>query len=180
MEPERGATWQIAAVVLGVPVRLVDVVGDASTLGRVRHGLEQVSNREDARKRMLIILAGQIEGADSWDQVPSWPLDPNATTDEFNLHALADFLGLDERGYEATRHEAHSSKRRRATWRMFDLRFVCVSPVMRGLHRREGESRGGGGSHDMSYEPTDRRVARFAQIKDLNSPPLRGVSTGAG
>jgi hypothetical protein len=95
-----------ACVVLGVPVRLVDVAGDAEALGRVRHGLEQVSTPEDAHKRMLIILAGQIEGADHWDDVPSWPLQPNASTDEYNLDALAEYLGLDEKGYRQIAREA--------------------------------------------------------------------------
>jgi hypothetical protein len=86
-------------VVLGVPVHLVDVVGDAETLGRVRHGLEDIRTPEDAHKRMLIILAGQIEGAEHWHEVPAWPLNPNASRDEYNLDALAEWLDLDEKGY---------------------------------------------------------------------------------
>jgi hypothetical protein len=89
-----------ACVLLGVPVRLIDVAGDATSLGRVRHGLEQVTSRDDARKRIIIILCGQIEGAEDWDEVPSWPLNPDASTDEANLHALADYLGLDKQGYD--------------------------------------------------------------------------------
>ncbi|HEX5895515.1 MAG TPA: hypothetical protein VFY47_04240 [Thermoleophilaceae bacterium] len=92
-----------ACVLLGVPVRLVDVVGDARTLGVVRHGLEQMYNRDDARKRMIIILCGPIEGADHWADVPSWPLNPAASTDEHNLHALAEYQGLDREGYNEIR-----------------------------------------------------------------------------
>ena len=95
-----------ACVLLGVPVRLVDVVGDARTLGVVRHGLEQMYNRDDARKRMIIILCGPIEGADHWADVPSWPLNPAASTDEHNLHALAEYLGLDREGYNEIAREA--------------------------------------------------------------------------
>jgi len=95
-----------ACVLLGVPVRLVDVAGDAKALGRVRHGLEDIKTPDDARKRMLIVLCGQIEGADHWHEVPSWPLNPNASTDEYNLHALAEYLRLDERGYNKIAGEA--------------------------------------------------------------------------
>jgi hypothetical protein len=95
-----------ACVLLGVPVRLVDVVGDARSLVVVRHGLEQMYNRDDARKRMVIILCGQIEGADHWAEVPSWPLNPNASTDEHNLDALAEYLELDRAGYNEIAAEA--------------------------------------------------------------------------
>jgi hypothetical protein len=95
-----------ACVVLGVPVRLIDVAGDATALGRVRHGLEQVTSRDDARKRMKIILCGLIEGADDWDEVAPWPLNPNASTDELNLDGLAEYLGLDSTSYDAVRFEA--------------------------------------------------------------------------
>lgn len=87
-----------ACVLLGVDVWLIDVAGDAEALGRVRHGLEDILSPDDARKRMLIILCGQIEGAEDWDEVPCWPLNPNASTDENNLHALGDYLGLDGDG----------------------------------------------------------------------------------
>ena len=89
----------VAAVLLGVPVLLIDVVGDATASGRVRHGLEQVSDSEDARKRMLLILAGPIMAAQSWDEVPDWPLETHRSTDERNLAMLAGYLGLDEAGY---------------------------------------------------------------------------------
>ena len=55
---------------------------------------------------MIIILCGQIEGAEEWEDVPSWPLNPAASTDEQNLEALADWLGLDERGYSDLKFEA--------------------------------------------------------------------------
>jgi len=95
-----------ACVVLGVPVRLVDVAGDATALGRVRHGLEQIDNPDDARKRMKIILCGWIESVEDWDELPSWPLNPNASTDEHNLATLADYLELDSRSYDDVRFEA--------------------------------------------------------------------------
>jgi hypothetical protein len=97
----------VACVVLGVPVRLIDVVGDAKSLGYVLHGLSDgVSSEDDARKRMLIILCGQIEGAEEWDELPAWPLRTHASTDEANLHALADYLELDERSYDDVRFDA--------------------------------------------------------------------------
>jgi hypothetical protein len=96
-----------ACVMLGVPVRVVDVLGDAKSLGYVLHGLtDRIRSEDDARKRMLIILCGQIEGADHWAEVPSWPLNPDASTDEHNLDALADWLGLDREGYNEIRGEA--------------------------------------------------------------------------
>jgi hypothetical protein len=95
-----------AAVVLGVPVRLVDVAGDATALGRVRHDLEQIHSPDDARKRMKIILCGWIESVEDWDELPSWPLDPNASTDEHNLHALAGYLRLDSPSYSDVTFEA--------------------------------------------------------------------------
>src|SRR5215204_5000115 len=88
-----------ACVLLGVTVRLVDVAGDATALGRVRHDLEQIRNRDDARKRMIIILCGWIESVEDWDELPSWPLDPDASTDEHNLDALAEYLQLDRKRY---------------------------------------------------------------------------------
>jgi hypothetical protein len=53
-----------ACMLLNVPVRLVDVAGDATLFGRVRHGLEDIRTPDDNEKRMKIILCGQIEGAD--------------------------------------------------------------------------------------------------------------------
>lgn len=87
------------AVLLGVPVFLVDVAGDAKSLGFVRHGAERVTDVDTALKRMLIALAGPLMGCESLEEVPSWPLDSAASTDEANLAALSDYLGLDERGY---------------------------------------------------------------------------------
>ena len=55
---------------------------------------------------MLIVLCGRIEWAEDWDEVPSWPLDPNASSDEYNLHALAEYLGHDKDAYDALRFEA--------------------------------------------------------------------------
>jgi hypothetical protein len=95
-----------ACVVLNVPIRLIDVAGDATALGRVRHDLEDITSRDDARKRMLIILAGSIESADHWHEVPSWPLNPSASTDEHNLDALAEWLGLDRKCYDEVALEA--------------------------------------------------------------------------
>src|SRR5689334_11675546 len=83
----------VAAVLLGAHVRLIDVAGDATRLGHVEH------IGADERDRMKIILAGIIEGAETWAEIPTWPLRTDASTDERNLHDLADFLGLDERGY---------------------------------------------------------------------------------
>ena len=95
-----------ACVVLDVPVRLVDVAGDATALGRVRHGLEQVDNPDDARKRMMIILCGWIESVEDWDELPGWPLETHRSTDEANLAGLADYLGLDSRGYNDLKYDA--------------------------------------------------------------------------
>jgi hypothetical protein len=77
-----------------------------SVLGVVRHGLEQVTSRDDARRRMLIILCGLIEGADDWDDIPEWPLRTNASSNELNLQAMAEYLGLDRESYDALRFEA--------------------------------------------------------------------------
>jgi hypothetical protein len=88
-----------ACVALGVPVLLVDTIGDDQVAGRVHHGLE-VRTRGDARDRMQIILCGLIESADTWDDMPTWPLRRDASTDEANLSDLADALGLDDAGYQ--------------------------------------------------------------------------------
>ena len=74
----------------------------------MRHDLEQVTSENDARKRIIIILCGQIESAEDWDELPSWPLRTHASTDEHNLAALADYLDLDERSYNDLKFEASS------------------------------------------------------------------------
>ncbi len=95
-----------ACVLLNVGVKLIDIAGDATALGRVRHeGEDNIRTREDARKRMLIILCGPFE-SDDWEAIPKWPLHPGRSTDEYNLKALADALGLDERGYNDVLFEA--------------------------------------------------------------------------
>jgi hypothetical protein len=105
-----------AALALAIPVRTVDTVAryertDAGGLrviyGEVQYRDEWVTDRETARKRMIVTLMGPLEAAEEWDEVPKWPLDPNADTrDERNLAMLADFLGLDERGYNEIFREA--------------------------------------------------------------------------
>jgi hypothetical protein len=91
-----------AAVCLGVPVRLIDAVGNGVSRGWVSHGLGEVASAEDAVKRMVIILCGLIES----DWLPEWPLDPSQSRDEYNLHVLAEWLGLDERGYRDVQLQA--------------------------------------------------------------------------
>jgi hypothetical protein len=98
-----------AAALLGMSVRLIDTVprheltpggGLCTIFGVVRHSGERIVDRESARNRMLVILCGPIESAESWLDVPHWPLDEHAdTTDERNLWALADWLGYDRSDY---------------------------------------------------------------------------------
>jgi hypothetical protein len=105
-----------AAIAKGVPVWTVDVTtryertgseGLRVIYGEVRYRDEWITDRETARKRMIVTLMGPLEAAEEWDEVPKWPLDPNAATrDEQNLAMLADFLGLDERGYNEIFREA--------------------------------------------------------------------------
>jgi hypothetical protein len=91
-----------AAVCLGVPVKLIDVAGDGISRGWVSHGLGEVASVDDAVKRMVIILCGLIES----DCLPEWPLDPSQSRDEHNLQVLAEWLGLDERGYRDVQLQA--------------------------------------------------------------------------
>jgi HK97 family phage prohead protease len=88
------------ALLLGVPVRLVDVTGDETALGRTHHGLAENTD-EDHVTRMKIILGGLIESADSFADLPVWPLDlDHGTTDRRRLAALAKLLSLDSAGYD--------------------------------------------------------------------------------
>jgi hypothetical protein len=96
----------VAAVLLGIPVLLIDVIGDAKSLGFVRHAGERITGPDMARKRMVLTLCGPIESAESWDDVPSWPLETHRSTDERNLSVLADYLGLNGAGYRAVFLEA--------------------------------------------------------------------------
>jgi hypothetical protein len=76
---------------------LIDVHGDASSRGFVR--CDYPGDRSYAVKRMVVILCGPIMAAESFDEIPSWPLDPTRSTDERNLYELSEHLGLDESGY---------------------------------------------------------------------------------
>ena len=70
-----------ACVLLGVPVRLIDVVGDARSLGVVRHGLEQMYNRDDARKRIIqsaLMGAGLLVFLVVWFVLPHGSKVPSA------------------------------------------------------------------------------------------------------
>jgi hypothetical protein len=91
-------------VALGIPVHLVDVRGDAARRGFTQ--CEYPGDRSYAFKRMIVILCGPIMGAKSFDEVPSWPLNPTRSTDERNLYELSEYLGLDERGYRRVVRDA--------------------------------------------------------------------------
>jgi hypothetical protein len=83
-------------ILLGVPVRLVDVTGDETALGRTMH--EGADG--DLATRMTIILGGLVESAESIHDLPAWPLDPDhGATDERRLALLAKALNLDRAGY---------------------------------------------------------------------------------
>lgn len=85
-----------ACMLLGVPVRLVDATGDATTLGRTEH--EGADG--DPETRMKIILGGLVASAESISDLPAWPLDPDhGTTDERRLALLAKVLDLDAGRY---------------------------------------------------------------------------------
>lgn len=96
----------VALVLLGVGVKLIDIAGDATALGRVHHeGAENMCSREDAIKRMLIILSGPLM-SDSWEAIPKWPLSKHRSTDEYNLAVISEALGLEKRDYDKVLHEA--------------------------------------------------------------------------
>jgi HK97 family phage prohead protease len=93
-------------VLLGVPVRLVDVTGDETALGRTHHELGAPDTDADLATRMKIILGGLIESAESITDLPAWPLDADCgTTDQRRLALLARALGLDSAEYEEIRDE---------------------------------------------------------------------------
>jgi hypothetical protein len=58
------AAHAVAAVLLGISVTLIDVAGDATALRRVLYGLKQPRTRDDAVRRMMVILAGPLLGGD--------------------------------------------------------------------------------------------------------------------
>jgi len=111
-----GAGHTCAAALLGLSVRLIDTVprqertpggGLCTISGEVRHSGERIVDRESARTRMVVILCGLIETAECWEDMPCWPLQENAdTTDEHNLWALIDWLGLDHADYRRVLIEA--------------------------------------------------------------------------
>ncbi len=86
-------------MVLGVGVRVIDVVGDgAECLGYVAHDL-RVTDRESAIRRMVSVLAGPLE-SDPWEQIPKWPLRYDASPDEALLASLADAIELTHKDYD--------------------------------------------------------------------------------
>jgi hypothetical protein len=83
-----------ACLALGVPVRMVDTVGgDATRGGWVSHNVV-VSDHASARLWAKVIMAGLVEGAETAEDLPRWPLDsrPVTSTDEKNLAWIADYL----------------------------------------------------------------------------------------
>ena len=105
MTPEQIAAHEsahaAAAVVLGTPVRLIDTVANGDVLGGVWHDL-RVTDRDTARRRAMVILAGLIESAETADDLPRWPLDPHPIpgSDEQKLGTIGELLGWDEQDYE--------------------------------------------------------------------------------
>lgn len=94
-----------ACLILGVDVWVVDTIGDEKHAGYVTHTVND-SDPASARDRMLVILCGMLEGADDWDDMPTWPLRTDRSTDEKNLHHLAEMHGLDERAYNSVELDA--------------------------------------------------------------------------
>jgi hypothetical protein len=94
-----------AAVVLGADVLTIDMIGNEQYDGVVRHTLDD-RYPSNARKRMKIILAGMIESADDADDLPTWPLRRDCSTDEANLADLAHRLRLDQKAYRQIEREA--------------------------------------------------------------------------
>jgi len=107
MTPDQVAAHEaghaVACVLLGVPVSLIDTIGDEHTTGRVFHD-HQIVTRGDAIDRMKIVLAGLIESAEHPDDLPEWPLRPGIVkgsyvSDEHALFLIAQAIDLTEDEY---------------------------------------------------------------------------------
>jgi hypothetical protein len=94
-----------AAVLLAVPIRIVSLVPDATSNGRVTT-MGGIDSPEMAVKHMIVGLCGQLEDAETWDEVPSWPLYSHHSPDEAILAEMAELLGLDKAGWDRVFHLA--------------------------------------------------------------------------
>lgn len=93
-------------MILGVSVKVIDTIGDGgTTVGYTVHNLD-VTDRTTALHRMMVLLAGLIESADDWEQIPKWPLRHGMPgSDETGLAILADALALTAKGYDDLLHQ---------------------------------------------------------------------------
>jgi hypothetical protein len=66
------------ALLLGVPLLAIDVVGNERYAGWVTHGIP-----EDGVRRALVILGGLLQTRDSHQL--AWPIDPDESTDHRHL-----------------------------------------------------------------------------------------------
>jgi hypothetical protein len=91
----------VSLLVMGVPVRFVGTVGDATRGGWVIYDLH-VTDRDSARKQAMNIMCAWIEEFDHLHQLPAWPLDSRAvtSTDEKRLAAIARKLGWTAKDYD--------------------------------------------------------------------------------
>jgi hypothetical protein len=90
------------ALTLGVPVKCVGLDGAGGFVEYSPHS----HTREGALRRMMIILGGLFETAESGDDLPRWPLDPLdgpdcERQDRTLLAELAERVGLTERDYNS-------------------------------------------------------------------------------
>ena len=104
MTPEQIARHEAAhcsmAVTLGVPVRYVGLTATGGFVEYEPHS----HTRKGATLRMMIILGGLIETAETGADLPAWPIDPDAgpdaeRSDRRLLALLADRLKLSEGEY---------------------------------------------------------------------------------
>jgi hypothetical protein len=91
---------------VGRPVKVVDTLGDGAGIRGFVH-TQWPGEPSDAYLEMLVTLAGPIASAKTFDEIPSWPLDPSVEgSDEARLAELSEHLKLDERGYRRVVRDA--------------------------------------------------------------------------
>lgn len=94
-----------SALLLSIPVRLVDVVGNQTCAGFVDHA-HKFTDVAGARRHAIMVLCGPAMGNRPGTPMPEWPLRDDTTPDERQLKAIADAIRLTQADWHGLVAEA--------------------------------------------------------------------------
>ena len=85
----------VAGLLLGIPIVLVDTVGNETRRGWIEHR-HRFTDAKSARKHAIMILAGPIVSEDDGPREWGWPLSDDASKDEQQVKRIVEALRFTE------------------------------------------------------------------------------------